>query len=263
MNYALITGATSGMGLVYAERLAAMGYSIVVVSNRTDDNIAVARRLCSEYGVDARGLYADLCDRNAPQMIYDTIKQWGIDVEILISNAGMLLFSQLHNTDPENLRRIVALHCATPTMLCRLFADDMRRRGGGYILLVSSATAWMPYPTISLYAATKAYLRSFARSLWFELRPYGVAVTALYPGAVDTPLYSLAPKYRRCLRRCGVMLSAEDVVQRALRAMFCRRHRCIPGWFTKLVVGICAVMPDCLLLPVLKIPAVKRLLERL
>lgn len=263
MNYALITGATSGMGLIYAERLAARGYSVVVVSNRMQDNCAVAERLSAEYGVEARPLYADLCDEDSARMIYDTVTVWGIEVDILISNAGMLLFSQLHNTSAQNLQRIIALHCTTPTLLCRLFAERMRQRGRGHILLVSSATAWMPYPTISHYAATKAYLRSFARSLWFEMRGTGVSVTALFPGAVDTPLYSLDEKYRRRLRRWGVMLSADEVADKALRAMFRGRHRCIPGWFTKTTAAICAAMPDSLLLIVMKIPAVKRLLARL
>lgn len=263
MNYALITGATSGMGLIYAERLAARGYSVVVVSNRMQENIALTERLKAEFGVDARAIYADLCDESSARMIYEQTTSWGIDVEILISNAGMLLFSQLHNTSEDNLRRIISLHCTTPTLLCRLYAEQMRRRGSGRIMIVSSATAWMPYPTIAHYAATKAFLRSFARSLWFEMRGTGVSVTVLFPGAVDTPLYSLDEKYRLRLRRWGVMLTAEEVASKALRAMFRGRHRCIPGLFTKATAAICAAMPDSLLLLVMKIPAVKRLLKRL
>ena len=82
----------------------------------------------------------------------------GIRVEVLINNAGMLLFNRLVHTPPERIDRIVALHCTTPVQLCRLFAPAMRERGSGHILLMSSIVAWTPYPTISHYAATKAFL---------------------------------------------------------------------------------------------------------
>lgn len=87
----------------------------------------------------------------------------------------------------------------------------MRRRGEGYILVMSSATAWMPYPTIAAYAATKSFLRTFARSLNFEFRKYGVRVTGVFPGAVDTPLYDLDAACRRRLLRWGVMSAPQEV----------------------------------------------------
>lgn len=263
MKYALITGASSGMGAVYADRLARLGYGIVAVSNRREENDAAARRLSERYRTDVHAIYADLTERDAAQRLYDIAAERGLEIEILISNAGMLLFSQLSNTSPQNLDRITALHCRTPMQLCRLFGSDMQRRGRGYILIVSSATAYMPYPTISHYAATKAFLRSFACSLWYEMRPCGVGVTALFPGAVDTPLYSLDEKHRRRLRRCGVMISPEKVVDKALGAMFRRRRRCIPGWFNSVTTAICALLPAHALLPILRLPPVKRLLARL
>lgn len=174
----------------------------------------------------------------------------------------MLLFSQLKNTAIERIEQIIALHCTAPTLLCRLFAEDMRRRGCGRILIVSSITAWTPYPTISHYAATKAYLKSFAQSLWYELRGSGVSVTVVFPSAVDTPFYSLDEKMRRRLLRWGVMMSAESVVRKALNAMFRSRRRCLPGVMTKLEAAICAVLPSWALLPVLKLPVVRKILDR-
>lgn len=262
MAYALITGATSGMGLEYARSLAAMGYNIIVVSNRADENRAVVSSLEEQYGVAAEPLYADLARPAAAQEIFDYVEQRGLCVDILISNAGMLLFSQLERTSPEALEKIINLHCTTPSKLCRLFAEPMRRRGRGHILLVSSITAWTPFPTISHYAATKAYLKSFGQSLWYELRGSGVGVTVLFPSAVDTPFYDLSDRARRWLKRFGVMLSAEEVVRKALRAMFRGRRRCLPGLLTKVEAAMCYVMPSWLLLPIMKIPAVRRILER-
>lgn len=262
MAYALITGATSGMGLEYARSLAAMGYNIIVVSNRADENRAVVSSLEEQYGVAAEPLYADLARPAAAQEIFDYVEQRGLCVDILISNAGMLLFSQLERTSPEALEKIINLHCTTPSKLCRLFAEPMRRRGRGHILLVSSITAWTPFPTISHYAATKAYLKSFGQSLWYELRGSGVGVTVLFPSAVDTPFYDLSDGVRLWLRRCGLMLSAEEVVRKAQRAMFRGRRRCLPGLLTKVEAAMCYVMPSWLLLPIMKIPAVRRILER-
>ncbi len=262
MNYALITGASSGIGLEYARGLATAGWNLIIVSNRKEDNVRVASELSSQYGVVAEPLYADLTEATAAEDIYRHVQELGVEVEVLINNAGMLLFSKLEHTTAEQLERIIALHCTTPTKLCRLFAADMVKRGRGHILIMSSITAWTPYPTISHYAATKSYLHSFAQSLWYELRAKGVSVTAVFPSAVDTPFYNLDDKMRRILLRCGVMLSAESVARKALRAMFRKQRRCLPGLLTKVEAAICWLLPAWALLPVLKIPAVRRILDR-
>lgn len=262
MKCALITGASSGMGEEYARQLASKGYNIVVVSNDDEGNHRVANDLSHQYNVWVEPIYADLTEPESAECIYQKVVSRGLEVEIFISNAGMLLFSQLERTPSARISQIIALHCTAPTLLCRLFAKDMRQRGRGRILIVSSITAWTPYPTISHYAATKAYLKSLGESLWYELRDVGVSVTTVFPSAVDTPFYSLDEKMRRRLLRCGVMMSAQSVVRKALRAMFRSRRRCLPGLVTKLEAAICAIMPSWMLLPVLKLPAVRRILDR-
>ena len=124
-------------------------------------------------------------------------------------------------------------------------------------------TAWTPFITVSYYAATKAYLKSFAQSLWYEFRPYGVTVTTVYPGAVDTPLYNLDEKQRKWLRRFGVMMSAENLAKAGIRALERGRRTATPGLFTKVAVGACRLLPAHGLLPVLKIPVIKRILAKL
>ncbi len=263
MKYALITGSTSGLGAAFATALAEQGYSIVVVSNRQQDNQLMAERLRRDYGVEAVPLYADLRREQAASEIYDYLCEQDIEIEVLISNAGMLLFQSLVRTQAEALGSIVRLHCTTPTLLCRLFGERMKERGRGHILIVSSITAWTPYPTISHYAATKSYLRSLGQSLWYELRPYGVSVTTIFPSAIDTPLYNLDERQRRRLRRVGLMLSAEQVARTSLRAMWRSDRRHFPGVWTKLEAAACALLPAWALWPVMKIPAVKRILTRI
>lgn len=261
MNYALITGASSGIGLCYAEQLARRGYNIIVVSNQARQNESVAEQLHSKYGVESVAIYADLTKDDAAQRLFDECRQRGLEVEVLINNAGMLLFSQMQNTSQEELKRIIALHCTTPTLLTRLFGEQMCRRGKGYILLMSSVTAWTAYPTISHYAATKSYLKSFGEAIWWEMRQRGVGVTTVFPSAVDTPFYNLDEKSRRRLLWWGVMMTPADVARRALRAMFKGRRKCLPGVLTAIEAGLCAALPAFILRPILKIPAVKRLLD--
>ena len=262
MKWALVTGASSGMGKEYARQLAERGYNIIVASNDDEGNSCVAEALERDFCVKAVPIYTDLAVKDGAQRLYQEVRDRGYEVEILVSNAGMLLFSQLERTAVERIEQIIALHCTAPTLLCRLFAEDMRCRGEGRILIVSSITAWTPYPTISHYAATKSYLKSFAQSLWYELRGSGVSVTAVFPSAVDTPFYSLDEKMRRRLLRWGVMMSAESVVRKALKAMFRSQRRCLPGVVTKLEAAICAVLPSWALLPVMKLPVVRKILDR-
>jgi short-subunit dehydrogenase len=127
---------------------------------------------------------------------------------------------------------------------------------------MSSITAFMPYPTISHYAASKAFLRMLGQSLWYEMRGSGVKVCTVFPSAVDTPFYKLDDKMRRRLLRFGLMQSPEYVAQKALKAVFAGRRRCLPGLLTKIIGMLCAAAPAWVLLPILKIPAVKRILAR-
>ena len=233
------------MGLEFSRQLAERGYGIVLISNRPEENRQAAEMIRTTYATDARTIDIDLTLPEAAETVYQQVVTWKLEVEILVSNAGMLLFSTLARTPLEQLDRIVALHCTTPIKLIHLFGEDMLKRRHGYILVTSSSTAWMPYPTISHYAATKAFLKSFSRSVWYEFRRYGVSVTTLFPGAV-----------------VGMMQTPQQTVSAALHSMFRKKHRCIPGFFTKLTVGLCAVAPAWALLPVLQIPVLKRLLNR-
>ncbi len=261
-RWALITGASSGIGAAFARQLACEGWNLAMVSNRREENNRLAATLEQDYGITAKTLCLDLTTPTAAEELYHWARGWEIEPEVLISNAGMLQFGLVERCDTAQLGAITALHCTTPAQLCRLFGADMAARGAGYILLVSSITAWMPYPTIAAYAATKSFLKSFGESLRYELHNQGVGVTTLFPSAVDTPLYNLNEKQRRRLRRLGVMLSPEEVARRALKALFARRRRALPGLLTKLIVAICTVMPHWLLWPILKLPIVKRIMGR-
>ena len=263
MKFTLITGASSGIGLCYAEQFAAKGENIIVVSNQRERNEEVAADIKQRFGVETVALYADLSQADSAEQIYEWCKERNYEVATLVSNAGILQFGMFLHTKPSMAEFITNLHCVTPSKLCRLFGEDMCRWGEGRILIMSSMTAWTPYITVSYYAATKAYLKSFAQSLWYEFRPYGVTVTTVYPGAVDTPLYSLEEKHRKWLRDIGFMMRPERMAKAGIRALERGRRETIPGLFTKVAVFACWLLPAHAILPILKIPAIKRLLARL
>lgn len=164
-KYALVTGASSGIGREYAAQLAAKGYDLVMAGNRDEENRAAAREIAARYGVRTLPLCMDLSEPDAAVKLHAETSARGIEIGVLVCNAGVLLFGPLAAAPPERIGRIVTLHCTTPALLCRLYGEEMRRRGEGYILVMSSATAWMPYPTIAAYAADEkfpAHLRPVA-----------------------------------------------------------------------------------------------------
>lgn len=259
-RYALVTGASSGIGREYAMLLAQRGFGLIVVSNRDAENRQVAREIAERHRVPAWPVYADLARPDAVERLHAETSARGWRVEVLVCNAGRLQFGGLTAASPEAIAGLVGLHCTTPALLCRLYGADMLARGRGWILIMSSATAWMPYPTIAAYAATKSFLKSFAQALHDEFHAAGVTVTAVFPGAVDTPFYRLGEPWRRRLRRWGVMSTPHDVAKKGLRALFRGRSRSIPGLFTKICVVMCRLLPSCVIRAALRLPAVQRLL---
>lgn len=262
MNYALITGASSGIGRCYAEEMASLGYNIIAISNQAEALESLRENITQRYNIVVHTLCMDLAENDAARSIYDRCKARGWQVDVLICNAGMLLFSTLVNTVPEKLQTIITLHCTTTTLLCRYFGEEMKRRGMGRILIMSSATTWLPYPTISHYSATKAYLKNFAFALWYELHRSGVSVTTVLPGAVDTPFYKLSDGLRRLFVAIGLMQRPETIARRGVKAMLRGRRRLTTGFFTRLVVVICSLLPARIFAPLLSIKPIRELLER-
>ena len=263
MNYAMITGASSGIGLEYARQLAAKGMNILVVSNQPEANEKVAASLVRDFGVKALPVYSDLSQDNAAQQLYDYCQRSALVVDVLISNAGILHFGKLVHTDEAVIQRIIAIHCTTPVKLCRLFGADMCRRGHGHLLLMSSMASWTLLPTMSLYGSTKVFLKNFGKCLWYELRPHGVSVTTVFPSAVDTSFYDIDNKARRRLRMLGLILSPQRLVRGALKAMFGAKRQYIPDCWTRIEIALCRITPTWLFLLFLKLPVIRRILDRL
>lgn len=248
IKYAIVTGAASGMGRCYAAQLAQMGYGVLLVDINGDALQELSRQITQEHDVPAPVMCIDLTFSDAAEQILVKCQEDGLKVEILINNAGMLITSAIEETDPQYLRRIIALHCTTPLLLCRLFVPLMKELGIGYILNISSITAWMDWPVIGMYGCTKRFVKGYSRELRVECKGSPVSVTTAIFGAVDTPLIRipLLMRYHKMLLRFGFIISPEKATCMALRAMF-RRKATLVRLSDRLVILLCPFMPNWLL----------------
>ena len=239
----LVTGAASGIGLAFATNLAKQGYDLLIVDIQEDKIKHVAEQLRNSYHVDVHCLALDLSRIDAPETIHAFCHENKLDIHILISNAGRFVFDSITDIENEPYNTFLQLHLNTPAILCRLFGTDMKLRREGYILTVSSLSAWMPYPYISLYASTKRFIRTFSRAIHFEFSKYNVGVTTICPGAVDTGLFNLKPKWRTRAKRLGVMMTPDTLARCALKKMFRKRVTYIPGIINKIFLPLLLILP--------------------
>lgn len=265
----LVTGASSGIGLQYATQLARDYHTdLLLVSNQEDELRKVAEDMEAQYKVRAIPHYADLSKQDAAEDLYDYCHANNLVVDILINDAGVFFFNPYCETSMKRISLMLNLHMVTVAKLCRLFGEDMiarqltneeqaqticgKPRRKGYILNMSSMSAWMAMPGIQTYNATKAFIYNFSKSLWYELKPKGVNITVMTPGAVDTALFGLAPNLRRLAVNLRVSIPPEKLVKRALRSMFRGKKADMPGVINHLFTPILKHTPDWLVFFVIK-----------
>ncbi|MBE6242557.1 MAG: SDR family NAD(P)-dependent oxidoreductase [Bacteroidales bacterium] len=257
--WALVTGAASGMGRVYARRLAAKGYNLVLVDINAaglEETEALVKAEVSSSGdipvpykdgLRTLSIVQDLSAQNAADVIFRQTEEAGCEVEVLVNNAGIMYCQGIAETSERMLKLIMMVHCYTSLMLCRKYVVPMKERGCGYILNISSLAECMSWPGIGMYGATKRFVKDYSRELRIECQKTGVSVTNAYFGAVDTPLIPLKDSLRKLARGLAVMITPEKAVDRALNATFRRRRGVMPGLLNHIFKPICIILPDCLL----------------
>lgn len=265
----LVTGASSGIGLEYAKQLARDYHTdLLLVSNQQEELNQVATDLATQYGVKTIPLYADLSKQDAAEQLHQYCLDNNLVVDILINNAGVFFFNPYCETAMRRIELMLNLHMITVAKLCRLFGEEMIQREltaeqaaqkicrkpsqKGYILNMSSMSAWMAMPGIQTYNATKAFIYNFSKSLWYELKPKGVNITVMTPGAVDTALFGLAPHLRRLAVNLTVSIPPEKLVKRALRKMFRGKKADTPGFLNWLATPLLKHTPDWLVFLAIK-----------
>jgi uncharacterized protein len=185
-SWALVTGASAGIGLELARVLAENGWKVVLVARRKVRLEELARELMTAHGTETKIIAADLADPISPQAIFDELMDAGIAIDLLVNNAGLLVQDKFGRANLHDQLDIVRVNVVAHTALARLFLEPMLQRNRGRILNMSSISAFMPVPNLAVYAATKAYVLSFSTALAEELRRTNVTVTALCPGVTDT-----------------------------------------------------------------------------
>lgn len=248
-NFALVTGASSGIGLAISKELARRGYPLLMVSNEEEKLAQLAAEIQSEYKTRVLPFYMDLALADSAQKLFDYCSENSVKIEILVNNAGIFFFKDIVDTPPSRIETMINLQILTPALLCRLFTEQMIRENiKGYVLNMASIAAWMMMPGITLYSSTKSFLYCFSRAMRRETVEHGVSTTTICPGAVATGLYNLAPRYLALGVRLGIILLPQRLAVLALNKMFQRKTEYIPGGFiNRLFVFLVKSMPEWLI----------------
>jgi len=261
---ALVTGASSGIGLQYATQLARDYHcDLLLVSNQQKELEEVAKDLAQTYGVKTVAHFVDLSQQDAAERLHGWCIENKYVVDILVNNAGVFFFNTYCETSMKRIELMLQLHMITVAKMTRLFGEDMckrvlteeeakqkicgHKRMKGYILNMSSMSAWMAMPGIQTYNATKAFIYNFSKSIWYELKPQNVGITVMAPGAVDTGLFGLAPNLRKLAVALTVSIPPEKLVKRALKKMFRNKKADTPGVINWLSTPLLKHTPDWML----------------
>lgn len=214
-SWAVVTGASSGLGVGFAERLAADGYNVLLVARRQDLLRSVADRIRSTTGVEVEVWPADLTDREERARLAARMAQ--LDVSHLVNNAGFWAMGEFHEVSPDLVRDEMELNMVALTELTRAVLPAMVERGAGAVINVASTAAFQPTPTMAVYAASKAYVMRLTVALWEELYATGVRAIAICPGPTDTEFFATAGD-DTVMRRRRTVAQVVDTTFAGLRA---------------------------------------------
>ncbi len=228
-QWALVTGASSGIGAEFAKQLAAAGTNLVLTARRLDRLEALATALRTSHGIQVETFAADLENPAAPAQVHAFTQSRGITIGLLINNAGFGSFGEFHQLDAAREIAMVQVNCAAVVALTHLYLPEMIQRRKGDILILASTASFQPVPFLATYAATKVFDRYFAEALAEEVKTYGIRVCALCPGATKSEFFQVSE-----MPTMKQEEPAEVVVERGLRALAAGRSSIVSGfsnWF--------------------------------
>ncbi|MGC1275334.1 MAG: SDR family oxidoreductase [Planctomycetaceae bacterium] len=227
-RWALVTGASSGIGAEFARLLAARGMHLVLAARREEPMRELAAELFTRHGTRTEIVVVDLSEPADVARLADEIDRHGIEIELLVNNAGFGMVGDIPGTSREAILDLVAVNVAALTDLTYRFLPRMIERKHGGVINVASVDGFQPVAYMSAYAASKAYVLHFSEALWAEARDSGVTVVALCPGVTRTQFFENAgvPGW---LKK-STALDPEQVVRAGLRALEKKRNYVVPGW---------------------------------
>jgi hypothetical protein len=225
-SWALVTGASAGIGMAFARRLAAEGLNVVLVARRADRLEALAREIGARHGIDTRVVPRDLAEPGAADAIAERVRD--LEIGVLIDNAGFSAVGRFDRVPREKIVAMIQVNCIAVAALAHAFLPAMRRRGRGAIIIVASVAGYQPLGLAAVYGATKAFDLMLGEALWAENRTSGVDVLAVSPGPVETEFQGVAGE----TPHPGV--TPESVVEEALAALGRKSSVVTGGAFNKM-----------------------------
>lgn len=229
---ALVTGASSGIGAVFAQALAARGANVVLVARSEDRLQALARHLVRAHGIRAEVIAADLGEPGAACAVHRRARDLGLEPDILVNNAGFATYGRFESISLERQLEEIALNCKAIVALTHAALPGMLKRREGAIVNVASTAALQPIPHMAIYGATKAFALSFSEALWAENRQRGVRVMAVCPGATDTAFFDVVGAREAAV---GKRMSPGVVVDASLRALDRGKSHIVTGRANRLL----------------------------
>jgi len=242
-EYAIVTGASSGIGLEFAKLLAKKGYNLVLVARRTERLENLKQTILQNYQLlDIHLVSLDLSLIESCDQLFIYTQQNNLNVTVFINNAGFGTSGDFLFTSIEKTIEMLQLNIVTLTKLTYLFGNEMKKNKLGYILQVSSVGAFQPAPGFAAYSATKSYVMLFSEALDFELKGTNVSVTTLYPGATKTEFFEVSnTKVNSNIER--MLMTSESVANIGLNAMFNRKRAIVPGVANKISTVLVTLIP--------------------
>lgn len=227
-RWALVTGASSGIGAEFARLLAARGMHLVLAARREAPMRELAAELYTRHGTRTEIVVVDLSVADDVERLADEIDRHGIEIELLVNNAGFGMVGDIPSTSREDILDLIAVNITALTDLTYRFLPRMIERKHGGVINVASVAGFQPVAYMSAYAASKAYVLHFSEALWAEARDAGVTIVALCPGVTRTRFFEIAgvPGW---LKK-STALEPEQVVRAGLRALEKKRNYVVPGW---------------------------------
>jgi short-subunit dehydrogenase len=249
MKVTLITGASGGIGEAFARRLAAEKHNLVLVARSEEKLHRLCDELMLEHDITAHYVAVDLIDYQADLRLFEETEKHGMEVEWLINNAGFGSMGDFAKLDLERELDMIGLNIMALVALTHRYLQRMRANRSGTIINVASTAGFQPVPFFAVYAATKAFVRSFSEAIAEENRPFGIKVLALCPGPTETGFFSASninEDVKKKMMQKG-MQTPEQVVSEALKAVKSGKIQAVSGWLNYFIARSVNVIPDSLI----------------
>src|SRR5688572_8764317 len=242
-EYILITGASSGIGYEMAQQLAALKYNLILTARSEDKLVAMQQELSPKYGITVQYIAKDLSKTEQAIQLFNDIKSANYQVSHLVNNAGFGEYGSFLETSLQKELNMIDLNISSLVILTKLFAKDMVARKSGRIMNVSSVIAFLPFPYMSVYSATKAFVLAFSQTLAAELEGCGVVVTTLAPGTTETAFVS--PEMRETnLMKSNKLTPVKTVATEGVKLLLYGKGKKIIGFQNRFNSILAGILPD-------------------